>query len=108
MEKHVISMIEWFVNIKEKKRLSFRLFDIESSHSSVTERLLMNAIQFAKQIIETSNYDMSFIKQSRKTLSFNEKIPWVKKDGSEDFDVAKVCFDGSKVFKFVETKCFPK
>ena len=95
--KSTSSLIEWFVNIKEKKRLSFRLFDIESSYSSVTECLLMNAIQFAKQITETSNYDTSFIKQSRRTLSFNEKIPWVKKDGSEDFDVAKVCSDGNKV-----------
>ena len=63
------------------------LFDIEGFYPSIIERLFINAIQFAKQITEISDYDMSLINQSRKTLMFNEKIPWVKKDGSEDFDV---------------------
>ena len=76
-----------FVNIKGKERSSFMVFDIESFYPSITERLFTDAIQFAKQITEISDYDMSLINQSRKTLLFNEKIPWAKKDGSEDFDV---------------------
>ena len=94
------SVIEWFVNIKEKERSSFMVFDIESFYPSITERLFNNAIQFAKQIIEIS---MSLINQSRKTLLFNEKITWVKKDGSEDFDVPMGCFDGAEVCELVET-----
>ena len=34
---------------------------------------------------------------------FNEKIPWVKKDGSEDFDVPMGCFDGEEVCELVGT-----
>ena len=34
---------------------------------------------------------------------FNEKIPWVKKDGSEDFDVPMGCFDGAEVCELVGT-----
>ena len=45
---------------------------------------------------------MSVIKQSRKTL-FNEKIPWVKKDSSEDFDVPMGCFDKAEVCELVGT-----
>ena len=44
---------------------------------------------------------MSSINQSRKTLLFNEKISWVKKDGSEDFDVRMGCFDGGEVCALV-------
>ena len=33
---------------------------------------------------------------------FNEKIPWVKKDGSEDFDVPMGCFNGVEVCELVE------
>ena len=55
------------------------VFDIESFYPSIAERLFTNAIRFAKQITEISDYDMSLINQSRKTLLFNEKIPWVKK-----------------------------
>ena len=32
---------------------------------------------------------------------FNEKTLWVKKDGSEDFDVAMGCFDGAEVCQLV-------
>ena len=46
---------------------------------------------------------MSLIKQSRKTLLFDEKIPWVKKDGSEDFDVPMGCFDAVEVCELVGT-----
>ena len=85
--------MERLANIKEKECSSFMVFDIESSYPSITERLFNNAIQFAKQITEISDYDMSLINQSRKTLLFNEKISWIKKDGSEDFDVPVGCFD---------------
>ena len=37
------------------------------------------------------------------TLLFNEKIPWVKKDGSEDFGVPIGCFDGAEVCELVGT-----
>ena len=63
------------------------VFDNERFYPSITERLFTNAIRFSKQITEISDYDMSLINLSRKTSFFNEKIPWVKKDGSEDFDV---------------------
>ena len=33
----------------------------------------------------------------------NEKIPWVKKDGSEDLDVPMGCFDRAKVCEVVGT-----
>ena len=46
---------------------------------------------------------MSLINQLQKTLLFNEKIPWVKKDGSEDFDVPMGCFDGAEVCELVGT-----
>ena len=77
------------------------VFDIESFYPSITECLFNNAIQFAKQIIEISDYDMPLMNQSQKTLLFNEKIPWVEKDGSEDFDVPMGCFDRAEVCELV-------
>ena len=65
--KNTSLVIEWFLNIKEKKHSSFMVFDNESLYSSITERLFTYAMQFAKQITEISNYDMSLINQSRKT-----------------------------------------
>ena len=52
--------------------------------------------------MEISDYDMSLINQSRKTL-FTNKIPLVKNDVSTDFDVPNGCFDGAKVCELVGT-----
>ena len=101
--KDTSSVIEWFVNIKENEHSSFMVFDTESFYPSITERLFNDAIKFVKQITEISDYDMSLINQSRKTLLFNEKIPWVKKEGSEDFDFTIECFDGAEVCELLGT-----
>ena len=91
------------VNIKEKERLSFMVFDTESFCPSTTERLFTNTVQFANQITEIFYHNLSSINQSRKTVFFNEKIPWVKKDGNEDFEVPVGCFDGAEVHELVGT-----
>ena len=39
---------------------------------------------------------------------FNEKIRWIKKDDSEDFDVPMKCFDGGEVCELVGTFIFNK
>ena len=52
-------------------------------------------------MIEISDEDINLITQARKTLLFNEGIPWVKKDGNEDFDVSLGCFDGVEVCELV-------
>ena len=39
--------------------------------------------------------------QSRQTLLFNNKEPWLKKSGNEEFDVPMGCFDGAEVCKLV-------
>ena len=51
---------------------------------------------------EKSDEDINLIKQARKTL-FNEGIPWVKKEGNEDFDVPMGCFNKAKVCELVRT-----
>ena len=70
------------------------VFDIQGFDPSITESLVTNATQFTKQINEISHYDIYLINQSQKTVLFNEHIPSVKKDGSEDFNVPMGFFDG--------------
>ena len=35
--------------------------------------------------------------QARKTLLFEGTTPWIKKDGDEDFDILKGCFDAAEI-----------
>ena len=39
--------------------------------------------------------------QSRKTLLFQNSVPWVKKLGNENFDVSAGCYDGVEVCEIV-------
>ena len=95
--KDISSVIEWLNNFESKDQLSFTVFDIESFYPSTSENLLIKVIQFAKQMTEIPNEKINLIMQARKTLLFNEIIPWVKKEEKEHFDVPMGCFDGTEV-----------
>ena len=95
------------ISKKRNVHLSW-FFDIESFYPSITERLFINAIQFVKQITKISDYGMSLINQSGRTLLFYEKTLWVKKAGSKDFDVPMGCFDGAEVCELVGIFIFNK
>ena len=69
-------------------------FDIESFYPSISDNLFIKAIQFGREITDE---DINLIMQARKTLLFNEGIPWVKKEENKDFDVPMGCFDGTEV-----------
>ena len=51
------------------------VFDIKSFYPSISKNLFINAIQFAEQMTEISEEEISLIMQARKTLLSNEGIP---------------------------------
>ena len=87
----------------DKNKASFVQFDIENFYPSITSDLLHNSIQFAKEVATVSDNDIHIIMQSRKTFNelFNEKKPWVKRCGNEDFDIPMGCYNGAEVCELV-------
>ena len=77
------------------------MFDIENFYPSITLELLNNAIKFASEKCTISENDLSIIMQSRQTLLFYDKQSWVKKTGTENFDVLMGCYDGAEVCELV-------
>ena len=67
----------------------------------MSEKLLIDAINFAKSSINITEQGLSIIMQSRKTLLFQNSESWVKKTGNEDFDVPMGCYDGAEVCELV-------
>ena len=59
------------------------------------------AIEFAKTRVDIPDEDLPIIMQPRKTLLFSEKVPRVKKEMDEDFDVPMGCYDGPEVCEIV-------
>ena len=82
------SVIKWFQNLPEKNKSKFLKFDIIDFYSSIIEKLLKNAISFAKKFTAVSDNTIKIILNARKSLLFNSNNPWMKKT-VENFDVAK-------------------
>ena len=66
--KNVYSCIEWFKLLKNKKNLSFIIFDIVSFYPSISLELLEEAIEWAKQFVDVTDEERKIILESRKTL----------------------------------------
>ena len=52
--KDTSEVIQWFLKIPDKNRHKFAIFDIKDFYSSISERLLTNALNFAKEITDIS------------------------------------------------------
>ena len=99
--KDTSDVIEWYKAIDDKQNSSFIQFHIESFYPSIKKELFNNTILFAKTITDISDEELNIIMESRKTLLFNNGIPWVKKEGNENFDVPMGCYDGAEVCEIV-------
>ena len=85
--KNTGAVIEWFSNIENKESCAFIQLDIKDFYPSITERILDNAISFAKDHIHISDHNINIIKHCRKSLLFHNDSHWIKKNTESNFDV---------------------
>ena len=83
------SVINWFNAIENKSQFFFIQLDIVEFYPSISENILDNTINFAKQYTGISDENLSIIKHCRKSLLYNNYEPWKKKDTDSCFDATK-------------------
>ena len=66
--KDTSEVIEWFLKIPDKNRYKFAIFDIKDFYLSISEKLLTNALNFAKEITDISREDIQIMYHARKSL----------------------------------------
>ena len=98
--KDTNEVIEWFLKIPDKNRYKFAIFDIKDSHPSISEKLLTNALNFAKEITDISGEEVQIMYHANKSLLFSNEKPWVKREGKL-FDVTRGAYDGAEVCELV-------
>ena len=86
--------------IKSKSSNSFIKFDIVNFYLSISEDLLLKAINFSKSITPIQDKFIENILYSRKAVLFNKNNVSVKKD-IPDFDVTMGSYDGAEVCDLV-------
>ena len=89
-----------YSDIPNKNQHTFAVFDIESFYPSITEKLLTDSINFAKQYTNIPDRDIDIIMHSRKSLLSNNGNAWIKKDNSS-FDMTMGSYDGVEVCELV-------
>ena len=99
--KSTKSVIEWFSNIESRKNSAFIQLDIKDFYPSITEKILDNAIELAKESTTISDDNIRIIKHCRKSLLFEKDTAWVKKGTAGNFDVTMGSYDGAEVCELV-------
>ena len=66
------AVIDWFCNLQDKQSLSFLVFDIIDFYPSISEQLLLKALDFANQFDTISSQEKEVIMHSRKSLLFDK------------------------------------
>ena len=98
--KNVYSVIGWFKQLKNKKNLSFFVFDVINYYPSITLELLMKALTWAKQFVDISDEEIEIIVETKKSILFMNGEFWTKK-GDNNFDVAQGGFDSAEICDLV-------
>ena len=98
--KNTQSVVDWFKNLKNKKKLTFVVFDIENFYPTISEKLLGDALDFAKEHVRIKKTDLDTVKHARKSLLYKQGEAWIKKDGGI-FDVTMGAYDGAEVCELV-------
>ena len=93
--------ISWFKSIDDKHRKSFISFDIVDFYPSITEDLLDQTIEWAKQYTEISANDIKVIKHARKSLLFHNNMAWSKQISNNNFDVTMGSYNGAETCELV-------
>ena len=74
--------------------------DIESFFPSITEKVLKDAINWARNYTQISDDEEEIILHCRKTFLFNDGSVWVKKENS-NFDVPQGALDSAEVCEII-------
>ena len=69
-------------------------------YPSISEELLTDATDFARQFVRINDDEVNIILHYRKSFLFGSDGAWIKKNGSL-FDVAMSSFDEAKIRKLV-------
>ena len=64
--KNSFDVIEWFTDIKDKKKCSFIVLDVVEYYPSITRKLLGDALRWASTITEISNDDIELILSAKR------------------------------------------
>lgn len=93
-------VIKWFVNL-EKGKYQFLKFDVVSFYPNISEKLLDEALEFAKKFTKIEESDIAIIKNACKSVLHSKGESWVRNNTKNLFDITMGGFHGAEVCELV-------
>ena len=84
-----------------KRDSAFISFDVAEFYLSITEDLLIRALDFASNYVSISAEERHVIIQAKQSLLFNNETPWQKRNSNTLLDVTMGSYDGAETCELV-------
>ena len=94
------SAVKWYINLRQKHKLSFIQLDVDGFYGSISEKLFLEALEWAEKYVDISDEDKKILIQSKKSFLFHKDRPWEKK-GEGDFNITEGSLDGAESCEFI-------
>ena len=101
--KSTSNVIEWFKAIPQKAQHAFITFDVCDFYPSISEQLLLKALDYASQFTTITQQDRHIIIHAKKSLLYHQNSPWAKKHTDNMFDVTMGSYDGAETCELIAT-----
>ena len=92
--------IDWFRNIRDKKRSTFEQFDIIEFYPSIIRELLVKSLNHVRENTDITEEQVEIILACRKSVLSDNRTTWVKSH-VENFDVPTGAYDTAQVADLV-------
>ena len=89
----------WEVCRKEKH--AFITFDVCDFYLSISEDLLLNALDYSFKFTTITPQDRHIIIHAKKSLLYHQNSPWTKKNSNDMFDVTMGSYDGAETCELI-------
>lgn len=93
--------IEWFKTIPNKQKHAFITFDVCDFYPSISEELLIKALNYASQFTTVTQEDREIIIHAKRSLLYHQNSPWTKRDSDSMFDVTMGSYDGAETCELI-------
>ena len=85
----------------EKEKYAFITFDVCDFYPSISEDLLLKALNYASRFTTITQQDRHIITHAKKSLLYHQNSPWTKKNANNIFDVTMGSYDGAETCELI-------
>ncbi len=93
--------IEWFKAIPEKTQHAFITFDVCEFYPSISQELLMKALDYASRFTTITDQDREIVLHAKRSLLYHQNSPWMKRNAENTFDVTMGSYDGAETCELI-------